>query len=190
MKRIPPSVRVKEEVERLLCGQGVEGAPAETPMRGYVRSLALHAAGIDRGGSLRHFWAGSITGAGDGGGCGGETVTSPGGCKARRVCWSWRSLSCAPPRSAFAPSWSSDWEPVAWIWRDWCEGCTCGGFRLRMWRISTEKAWGAGHRKSRVQKGKNSRTQSDGSELHRLLEREDTFSDRPAVPPAAPDRRI
>jgi len=43
MKRIPPSVRMKEEVDRLLRGEVVqEGAPAETPMRGFVRSLAQY----------------------------------------------------------------------------------------------------------------------------------------------------
>src|SRR5918992_4426512 len=42
MKRVPPSVRMKEEVQQLLCGQAVEEAPAETPMRGFVRSLARY----------------------------------------------------------------------------------------------------------------------------------------------------
>jgi putative transposase len=42
MKRIPPSVRMKEEVDRLLRGEVVEGVPAETPMRGFVRSLAQY----------------------------------------------------------------------------------------------------------------------------------------------------
>src|ERR687896_303545 len=42
MKRVPPSVRMKEEVQQRLCGQAVEEAPAETPMRGFVRSLARY----------------------------------------------------------------------------------------------------------------------------------------------------
>src|SRR5918992_2590623 len=42
MKRVPPSVRMKEEVQQRLCGQAVEQAPAETPMRGFVRSLARY----------------------------------------------------------------------------------------------------------------------------------------------------
>ena len=42
MKRIPPSVRMKEEVQQLLRGETEEGAPAETPMRGFVRSLARY----------------------------------------------------------------------------------------------------------------------------------------------------
>ena len=42
MKRIPPSVRMKEEVEQLLGGEAVEGIAAETPMRGFVRSLARY----------------------------------------------------------------------------------------------------------------------------------------------------
>ena len=42
MKRIPPSVRMKKEVEQLLRGDAVEGATAGTPMRGFVRSLARY----------------------------------------------------------------------------------------------------------------------------------------------------
>src|SRR5439155_21613107 len=42
MKRVPPSVRMKEEVEELLRGEAVEQAPAETPRRGFVRSLARY----------------------------------------------------------------------------------------------------------------------------------------------------
>ena len=42
MKRIPPSVRMKEEVQQLLRGETEEGAPAETPMRGFVRLLARY----------------------------------------------------------------------------------------------------------------------------------------------------
>jgi len=42
MKRIPPSVRMKEEVEQLLGGEAVGGVPVETPMRGFVRSLARY----------------------------------------------------------------------------------------------------------------------------------------------------
>lgn len=42
MKRIPPSVRLKEEVEQLLRGKAVEGAAVETPMRGFVRTLAQY----------------------------------------------------------------------------------------------------------------------------------------------------
>lgn len=42
MKRIPPSVRMKEEVTALLGGDAVEGAPPPAPMRGFVRSLARY----------------------------------------------------------------------------------------------------------------------------------------------------
>jgi putative transposase len=42
MKRIPPSVRMKEEVTALLRGDEAEGAPPQTPMRGFVRSLARY----------------------------------------------------------------------------------------------------------------------------------------------------
>lgn len=42
MKRIPPSVRMKEEVQRLLYGEAVEGTPVEAPMRGFVRLLARY----------------------------------------------------------------------------------------------------------------------------------------------------
>ena len=34
MKRTPPSIRMKEEVQQLLRGEAVEGAAADTPMRG------------------------------------------------------------------------------------------------------------------------------------------------------------
>lgn len=37
MKRIPPSIRMKEEVDQLLRGEAVEGAAPETAMRGFVR---------------------------------------------------------------------------------------------------------------------------------------------------------
>ena len=42
MKRIPPSVRMKEEVEQLLRGEAVERVAVDTPMRGFVRSLARY----------------------------------------------------------------------------------------------------------------------------------------------------
>jgi len=42
MKRIPPSVRMKEEVTALLRGQSVEGASSAGPMKGFVRSLARY----------------------------------------------------------------------------------------------------------------------------------------------------
>jgi putative transposase len=42
MKRVPPSVRMKEEVERLLHGESVQGTPIEAPMQGFVRALARY----------------------------------------------------------------------------------------------------------------------------------------------------
>ncbi len=42
MKRVPPSVRMKEEVDRLLRGETVEDAPAEAPMHDFVRALARY----------------------------------------------------------------------------------------------------------------------------------------------------
>ncbi len=42
MKRIPPSVRMKEEVTALLRGDAMEGEPAQAPMRGFLRSLARY----------------------------------------------------------------------------------------------------------------------------------------------------
>ncbi len=42
MKRIPPSVRMKEEVTALLGGDATEGAQPEPVMRGFVRSLARY----------------------------------------------------------------------------------------------------------------------------------------------------
>ena len=42
MKRIAPSVRMKEEVTALLRGDAVEGGVAQSPMQGFVRSLARY----------------------------------------------------------------------------------------------------------------------------------------------------
>ncbi len=42
MKRIPPSVRMKEEVTALLGGDAVEGRVPQAPMQGFVRSLARY----------------------------------------------------------------------------------------------------------------------------------------------------
>jgi hypothetical protein len=42
MKRVLPSARMKEEVERVLGGGAVENAPAEAPMQGFVRALARY----------------------------------------------------------------------------------------------------------------------------------------------------
>ena len=42
MEKVPPSTRMKKEVERVLSGGTVEGAPVEAPMQGFVRSLARY----------------------------------------------------------------------------------------------------------------------------------------------------
>lgn len=42
MKRVPPSVRLKEEVERLLRGAGEDGPEVEVPMHGFVRATAQY----------------------------------------------------------------------------------------------------------------------------------------------------
>lgn len=42
MKRVPPSVRMKEEVEGLLRGEGQADAPSEGPMEGFVRATARY----------------------------------------------------------------------------------------------------------------------------------------------------
>jgi transposase-like protein len=42
MKKVPPSVRLKEEVEKVLRGEGLVEAPAEPPMQGFVRALARY----------------------------------------------------------------------------------------------------------------------------------------------------
>lgn len=42
MKRIPPSVRMKEEVTALLRGDAVDGGVSHAPMQGFVRSLARY----------------------------------------------------------------------------------------------------------------------------------------------------
>jgi putative transposase len=42
MKRVPPSTRLKEEVEGLLRGEPTPEAPVEAPMTGFVRQLARY----------------------------------------------------------------------------------------------------------------------------------------------------
>ena len=42
MKRVPPSVRLKEEIEGLLQGSECPSAPAEPPMVGFVGRLARY----------------------------------------------------------------------------------------------------------------------------------------------------
>lgn len=42
MKRVPPSVRLKEEIDRLLQGAGPTPAPEEPPMAGFVGRLARY----------------------------------------------------------------------------------------------------------------------------------------------------
>lgn len=55
MKRIPPSVRMKEEVEQLLRGDAVDGAAAQTPMRGFVRAVARYMLQVSIGATEEHF---------------------------------------------------------------------------------------------------------------------------------------
>jgi len=42
MKKVPPSVRMREEAERGLGGGTLQDAPAETPTQGFVRGLARY----------------------------------------------------------------------------------------------------------------------------------------------------
>ena len=42
MKRVPPSVRLKEEIEGMLEGHELQSAPAEPPMVGFVGQLARY----------------------------------------------------------------------------------------------------------------------------------------------------
>ena len=43
MKRVPPSARLKEEIEGLLCGDTTDARPCEeTPLPGFVRQLARY----------------------------------------------------------------------------------------------------------------------------------------------------
>ena len=56
MKRIPPSVRMREEVEQLLRGDAVEGAPPEIPMRGFVRTLARYILQVSIEQEATAFW--------------------------------------------------------------------------------------------------------------------------------------
>ena len=42
MKKVPPSVRMKEEVEALLQGKGADQETPEAPMDGFVRGTARY----------------------------------------------------------------------------------------------------------------------------------------------------
>src|SRR6516164_3078441 len=42
MKRVPPSIRMKEEVEALLQGQGVDPELGDGPLEGFVRGTARY----------------------------------------------------------------------------------------------------------------------------------------------------
>jgi hypothetical protein len=42
MKRVPPNVRMKDEVEALLRGEGQPDVPAAVPMDGFVRGTARY----------------------------------------------------------------------------------------------------------------------------------------------------
>jgi len=42
MKRVPPSIRMKEEVEALLQGRGADQELADGPMDGFVRGTARY----------------------------------------------------------------------------------------------------------------------------------------------------
>jgi hypothetical protein len=105
MKRIPPSVTMKEEVEALLGGNAACDS-SSTPMEGFVRATARYMLQV-----AIEAEASAFLGRGhyrrEGIGCGwdGETVMSPRGCRPRQELWNWRSRNCAPPRSGFVPSW-------------------------------------------------------------------------------------
>jgi Transposase, Mutator family len=119
MKKVPPSVRVKEEVDRVLRGGAVEEAPAEAPMQGFVRALARYILQV----SIEEE---ATTFLGRGHYRRGERVR-PGwrnGYEAKRLqteagFWSWRYRSCARPRNRSGRHWWSGWEPGPLIWKGW-----------------------------------------------------------------------
>ena len=52
MNKVPPSLRMKEEVERVLGGGTLQEASQEAPMQGFVRALARYTLQVsNRGGS-------------------------------------------------------------------------------------------------------------------------------------------
>ena len=52
MKRVPPSVRMKEEVEALLQGQGTDPELGDAPMDGFIRGTARYLLQVAKEGVL------------------------------------------------------------------------------------------------------------------------------------------
>ena len=131
MKKVPPSVRVKEEVERVLRGGAVEEAPAEAPMQGFVRALHVTPSKSPSRRKPQHFsGAGTIVGASE---CvqDGGTATKRSACKPRPGCWSWRCRKCAQPRNRSGRRWSSGWELGLLIWKGLVRGMYVRGLSTR-----------------------------------------------------------
>ena len=122
-----PSVRVKEEVERVLRGGAVEEAPAEAPMQGFVRALARYILQV----SIEEE---ATTFLGRGHYRRGERMR-PGwrnGYEAKRLQTEAGLLELAVPQLRAAPEpsgphWWSGWDPGPLIWKGWSAGCTCAG---------------------------------------------------------------
>lgn len=76
MKRVPPSVRLKAEIERTLQGgEGAIGSP-EPPMVGFVGRLARYMLQVAIEAEATPSSVGSITAAGHGSVSGGATAVS------------------------------------------------------------------------------------------------------------------
>jgi hypothetical protein len=109
MKKVPPSMRMKEDVERVLRGETIE-EPAEAR----CTALCLHwhvtsRRSRSRGKPRRFLGAGTVVGPSeriqDGG-----TATQPSACKPRLGCWNWRCRKCVRPRNRLGRRWSSGWD--------------------------------------------------------------------------------
>src|ERR1700687_2919647 len=94
MKRVPPSVRLKEEIEELLQGHERPSAPADPPMVGFVGRLARYMLQVAIEAEATAFLGRDHYRRGDrGSGSAGATATNRNRCRVRPACWSSRCPS-------------------------------------------------------------------------------------------------
>jgi hypothetical protein len=86
MKRVPPSVRMTEEVEALLQGQPVEPEVADAPMDGFVRGTARYLLQVAIEAEATAFWVAGIIGEATARERAGATAMNRKRCKPKRDC--------------------------------------------------------------------------------------------------------
>jgi len=86
MKRVPPSIRMKEEVEALLQGRGADQELADGPMDGFVRGTARYLLQVAIEAEATAFLGRGHYRRGDRAAWGGVMATNRKPCKPRRAC--------------------------------------------------------------------------------------------------------